>query len=61
MSNRHHVTILHIEGAEVERVSDRGGKSYFCRECAADRCRHIKLAREADALHIAQSEARKKS
>lgn len=55
MGNRHHATLLHIDGAEVERISDAAGKSYLCRACASDRCRHIKLAREADSLHLAQS------
>lgn len=55
MGNRHHSTLLHIDGAEVERLSDAAGKSYFCRACASDRCRHIKRAREADSLHLAQS------
>lgn len=55
MSNRHHAYVLRINGADVERISEPAGKRYFCRACNADRCRHIKLAREADGLHHAQA------
>jgi hypothetical protein len=55
MGNHHHAHVLNIDGAEVERISTSSGKSYFCRACATDRCRHIKRARETDALHLAQS------
>lgn len=55
MGNRHHAHVLQIDGAEVERISESGDKSYFCRTCGSDRCRHIKRAREADSLHLAQA------
>jgi hypothetical protein len=55
MGNRHHAHVLRIDDAEVERISDASGKSYYCRTCGTDRCRHIKRAREADSLHLAQS------
>jgi hypothetical protein len=55
MGNRHHTHVLHIDGAEVERISEPSGKSYFCRACGTERCRHIKLAREVDSLHLAQA------
>ena len=58
MGNRHHAHVLQIGGAEVERVSNADGKSYHCRTCESDRCRHIKQAREADSLHLAQSARR---
>lgn len=58
MSNRHHAHTLQIGEAEVERVSTPDGKSYLCRSCASDRCRHVKLAREQDALHLAQEQRR---
>jgi hypothetical protein len=54
MGNRHHAHVLQIDGADVERISEPSGKSYFCRTCGTDRCRHIKRAREADSLHLAQ-------
>jgi hypothetical protein len=56
MGNRHHAHLLRIDGAEVERISDSNGKSYYCRTCGAARCRHIRRAREANVLHLAQSE-----
>jgi hypothetical protein len=58
MGNRHHAHILQIDGADVERISDSSGKSYLCRTCGSDKCRHIKRAREADSLHIAQDTVR---
>lgn len=57
MGNRHHSHILQIDGGEVERISDQDGKHYFCRTCGADRCRHIKKAREIDSLHLAREQA----
>lgn len=58
MGNRHHLHVLNIGGAEVERVSDRTGRSYQCRACSSDHCRHVKQAREADMLHLREDEAR---
>lgn len=58
MGNRRHAHVLNIEGGEVERISDPSGKSYFCRTCGSDRCRHVKRMKETDALHLAQSERR---
>jgi hypothetical protein len=58
MGNRHHAHVLQIDGADVERVSDSAGKSYLCRTCGSDRCRHVKRAREADSIHLAQETER---
>lgn len=58
MGNRHHTHVLNIDGAEVERISDPSGRTYQCRTCSSDRCRHVKRAREADLLHLRQDEVR---
>jgi hypothetical protein len=58
MGNRHHAHVLSIDGAEVERISDRSGKSYVCRTCSSSDCRHVKRAREGDLLHLRQDEIR---
>lgn len=55
MGNRHHAHLLRIGEAEVERVSKPDGKSYHCRSCESDRCRHVKVARDQDSLHLTQT------